>query len=407
MSAASGFDLNTASVEALCAQYPNLGLFLAQDIVAWREQNGPFTDAASLVDIVGDLVVATELARAIHRAEAPAEDAPPPLEEATAELAVAPPAVVTDESPPEPEPAPAPEPEPVAPSEVDVFLAEPPLPPPSVRPPPEELDLPMPETERRPRSDFHEGSGVVVQATSQTMSVHAPEPAPEPAPPLPPSAAEPEPKPSVPPPAPVDRSPRRFGLRSIVVPAIVMANVGLGVGLASLRQDERQARAPVAALSADVKAIRATEKETHAELEDTRTRLDEQEATLAKTIERLDATEQRQRDAERAAKEHADRDAKELAALSARMGNVERKVDFSVHNVDDALKILDLAQGKPARPAGSADVPPPSPKATPKPDHAPPAEAHPPAPAPSHRETSDPHAAPRVSERSGHARHDL
>lgn len=189
-----------------------------------------------------------------------------------------------------------------------------------------------------------------------------------------------------------------------------MANVGLGAGLASLRHDERQARAPVAALSADVKAIHATETETHAELEDTRTRLTEQEATLAKTIERLDATEQRQRDAERSAKEHADREAKELAALSARMGNVERKVDFSVHNVDDALKILDLAQGKATRPAGSADVEPPStPKALPKHEHAPPPEAHPPTPAatPSHRETSEPHAAPRVSERSGHARHDL
>ncbi|HVH41802.1 MAG TPA: helix-hairpin-helix domain-containing protein, partial [Labilithrix sp.] len=45
------FDLNSASPEALTAQFPDLGLFSAEDIVEWREKNGPLREKKTLTDL--------------------------------------------------------------------------------------------------------------------------------------------------------------------------------------------------------------------------------------------------------------------------------------------------------------------------------------------------------------------
>lgn len=171
-------------------------------------------------------------------------------------------------------------------------------------------------------------------ATSEPPTVKVkpkakPEPKPEPASVVPPTVKSPAPAPAQP--------AKRAGFSKLAIILVVLANAGLGAGLASLHRNEQRAREPVAKISSEVTTLQATQTETSA-------RLDEQELKLTKTIERLDATEKRQAQAERAAKEHAEHEAKELAALSARVGNAERKVDFEVHRIDDALKIVDLAQ---------------------------------------------------------------
>ena len=168
-----------------------------------------------------------------------------------------------------------------------------------------------------------------------------------------------------------------------------MANVGpASVSRAFARTSVRRAR-PVAALSADEGAIRATEKETYAEL---RTpgpasmsrggdaHEDDREA-------RRHGAAPARRGSAKAAKEHADRDAKELAAPVGSHGKRRAQGRLQRPTTWTTRSRSDLAQGKPARPAGSADVPPPRQRRR-RPDHAPPAEVH-------HR----PRLRPRIRER--------
>ena len=213
----------------------------------------------------------------------------------------------------------------------------------------------VPETTRIVAAPEPLSEPVPAEAISQTVRLASVAPKP-----LPVGSEEPEresPPSTVP--ATPERPPKRFGLSTIVMVVVVLANAGLGAGLASLRRDEQRAREPVAKMSADVKTLQASQTDTDARIEETRVRLDEHEKTLTQTIERLDATVQRQAQAERAAKEHAEREAKEIAALNARVGNTERKVDFEVRRVEDALKIIELAQPRPAE----STAPPPKPKA--------------------------------------------
>ncbi len=50
---ALGLDLATATVEELSEQFPELGLFCAEDVVDWRTKNGRFPDESTLVDTLG------------------------------------------------------------------------------------------------------------------------------------------------------------------------------------------------------------------------------------------------------------------------------------------------------------------------------------------------------------------
>ncbi|WP_028110232.1 ComEA family DNA-binding protein [Ferrimonas futtsuensis] len=46
-------NINTANAEQIAAQLKGVGLSKAKAIVAYREQNGPFTDLAQLAEVKG------------------------------------------------------------------------------------------------------------------------------------------------------------------------------------------------------------------------------------------------------------------------------------------------------------------------------------------------------------------
>ncbi|HSO34886.1 MAG TPA: hypothetical protein VLT33_20295, partial [Labilithrix sp.] len=109
-------DLSTLSAARLCELVPALGLFPAEDIVAWRDAHGAFPDAQTLTAELGlPAEVATELLVAVGL-EAPAERVSGLHPQGTAELADDAPASAVeddadddddDDAPPEPEtPAP-------------------------------------------------------------------------------------------------------------------------------------------------------------------------------------------------------------------------------------------------------------------------------------------------------------
>jgi hypothetical protein len=170
-------------------------------------------------------------------------------------------------------------------------------------------------------------------------------------------ASEATPTPSPPPreevanvdgPAGVAKAESRFRAGPALLGVLFVINAGLVAGLVALRREEHQARAPIAAMSVDVKEIRSQQAETRVELEETRVRLDKQALALTQTMESVAATERRQKEAEREAKEHAAREAKEMAALTARMNHVERRVDDEVYTIEEAVKIIDMVQGRTA-----------------------------------------------------------
>src|SRR5688500_14928821 len=84
------FDPNATSVDSLIELFPDLGLFSAEDIVAWRDKNGRFPDESTLVSEVGlDPALAALVANE-------AACAPESKEVATKEAEVAAPAEAAD-----------------------------------------------------------------------------------------------------------------------------------------------------------------------------------------------------------------------------------------------------------------------------------------------------------------------
>lgn len=243
---------------------------------------------------------------------------------------------------------------------------------------------PKPEPAPARRRDFGGADsasvGAVSAAASQTVRIgSAPPPPPAPSPTEHAEAA-----------APAEPRARRVGFQTIALVTVVAINVGLGAGIASLRHDERETRAPIAAMSAGMTTLQSSQAQADRRLKETRSRLDEHDALLHKTIERLNATEERQREARREARERAERETKELAALTARLGSVERKVDMEVRNVDEALKIINLL-GEPAS-ARSPESRSAKPSRT---EHGTPAEGHAPThPAPSAKPARSAHEEP-------------
>jgi hypothetical protein len=410
-------DLNTASVAALTDEFPDLGLFGAEDIVSWRAKHGPFRDVTQLTDELGiEVALAKRLSEHIRvavpvvssgdetgpaseivneneptRATAPevpeatevresnvAHEAP----ETTSEFAAAAPVTIAESAerevidaesiavslPADPESVQTPtaatipltdlaasatadEPDVFAPDEPDVFTKE------------EHEEAPSETVEATAAQDAAMDSppssvfdGDAHPSMIASMPVESGPTTDEPierseaasqhiqlAPPLEPSHAPSED-------APASAPKRKLGGSGMVVGILAALNIGVIGGLISVKQEvPRASAAPIASISAEVKELQTQHAETQAKLEETRVRVEKQGASIAKAMDAVAATDERQRNAERDAKEQAAKEAKELAAFANRLRQVERKVDDEVYTIEEAVKIVDMVHG--GRPA--------------------------------------------------------
>jgi peptidoglycan hydrolase CwlO-like protein len=137
-------------------------------------------------------------------------------------------------------------------------------------------------------------------------------------------------------------------------------NAALVAGAVRLHLEVRHATVPIAAISVDVKELKADQAGVHAKLEesraqldDARYRLDEQRIRIDEQATALAATAQQQKDAEHEAREHEAREARDLAALTARMNRSDRRA----YKLDEAIQLIDLVQGRSATapPGGSEE----------------------------------------------------
>jgi hypothetical protein len=187
-----------------------------------------------------------------------------------------------------------------------------------------------------------------------------------------PAASATRPTPSEAPPAadaalhglPARWKPRRT---QALLAALFVLNALVVAGLFGLRYEGRRARLPIAALSSDVRGLheeqagasakldetRAKLDETRAKVDETRLRLDEQASILADTMSTVAATVQRQKDADREAREHEARERAEMAALASRLNRVEKRT----YKLNEAIKLIDLVQGRPTPPPPPGERP--------------------------------------------------
>ena len=142
-----------------------------------------------------------------------------------------------------------------------------------------------------------------------------------------------------------------------VVAGLFILNALLVGGAVRVYLEVKRARSPVAAISAAVTDLQSDQARVQMRLEESRTALDETRIRLEETRARLDeqahalaVTTQHQKNAEREAHEHEERAERELAALSARV----RRTEGRTFKLDEALKLIDMAQGRPPPPVASA-----------------------------------------------------
>lgn len=157
---------------------------------------------------------------------------------------------------------------------------------------------------------------------------------------------------------------------------VVCVNAALIAGVIAVRTEGKRAQAPVVSLGADVAELRndqlaakASAEEARAKLDETRAKIDEQSRLLKKSVERVAALEQRQRDAEKEAKDRAAKEAREIAVLASRVNGFEKRLEQPT-SLGEALDVIDTVQGrpKPAPPVKpAADAHPKEPKEVPKP----------------------------------------
>ncbi len=380
------FDVNTASIAELTKKFPELGKLRAEDIVAWREDNGPLADGKILTAELGfPSSLAKQIAEYIHVPGAPAEEAPtsdvptdtseadaPPIEalEAAAEVvstsfheACAPslaPVAADVATASENGSGSEPEAELVSEGEVELLSLRPP-----VRPAPPALPDPSIFADDQALATSYSDETPVFDESAAALPTSTPMLAVEAIPAtalavsqtalvVPSSSASaPSTDRSVDdeaePPAPPVRS--RPKAPRWLVGAIIISNAALAGGLFGLRREEQQARAPVAAMSVEVKSLHSQQNDMQAQLEDTRHRLDQQASTLAKTVQSVAAVEERQQQAERAAADSSARQAKEVTVLTQRVNRLEHTVDEELYTVEEAIKIIQSVRPLPARPA--------------------------------------------------------
>lgn len=147
---------------------------------------------------------------------------------------------------------------------------------------------------------------------------------------------------------------------------VVCVNAALIAGVIAVRTEGKRAQAPIVSLGADVAELRndqlaakAAAEEARAKLDETRAKIDEQSRLLKKSVERVASLEQRQRDAEKDAKDRAAKEAREIAVLASRVSGFEKRLEQPT-SLGEALDVIDTVQGRP-KPA-----PPVKPAAEPK-----------------------------------------
>ncbi len=273
------FDPGVVSAEGLVALFEGLGLFSAEDIIAWRGTNdGAFPDANTLASTLGlDGALAARIAEAAARHEL-AKDA-----------------TVAG-----------------VPAVADVADGEPPL-----AAAVAEASLPA----------EHAAAG------SEDRVCSAPPPLPVAS--EPPAAPVPSRAVSVPAPAP-GRRPRVYA----VVAALFIVNAALVAGAIRLDLEVKREHVPMAAVSAEVTRLKADQVDVHAKLDEARAQIEQTRARLDEQTGAVAETAQRQKDADRDARERDAHDARELAALSARVS----RTDKHTYKLDEAIKLIDLVE---------------------------------------------------------------
>ena len=346
------FDPNTITAEELAARFPDIGLFVAEDIVDTRQKNdGAFPDGGALVALGLSADLAREISACVSPGDsATAEPAPacePPVASerpAFALPASEPPAsdvfdvAAAAEVVAHPEPTAtvfdvAAAPDVVDESEVEDDLSLPP--PPPRRPVAAVVAAPVARVESAPRVAHVKSAPPVAHVESAPPVAHV-----ESAPPVAHAESAPPVAPSVPAPASAPKRARRAGF----VATLVVVNLAAIAGVVAGYQQERGTRKEVVTISADVGAVKTEQAaakeradEALAKLEETRARLDEQAKALAQAKSRIAAAEARLLENERAAHEHEAQEAKETAALNSRVNHVEDKT----LKLDEALKLLE------------------------------------------------------------------
>lgn len=141
---------------------------------------------------------------------------------------------------------------------------------------------------------------------------------------------------------------------------VLAANVGLGVGLFQTRRDERRALAPIAPMSAEVKSLHSgqatLEKEldkTKAALAETKARVDKHDQAITTTAHAVEKVAQDQKAAEEAA-------ARDTSSIQQRLANIERNRRETTYSLSEVVKIIDAVQDPSNANAHSAAPPAPS-----------------------------------------------
>lgn len=382
------FEWATVTADALAALFPRLGLFAADDVVAFRDQYGSFPDAATMVSLGVDPGLAEQLWRGAGAGDTlGAVAAPGP------ELdAVAPPASgsLDDPQPAELDPlerfrvrSPA-----VAEEEAHALDAERATAVAAATTECTDIESRAAGGSEAPQSGediqgaaaeevadaLVAGGGVADESVPLESAKRSPGPPPLPATAVSESALSTKPfsmapRPSLPA-ASIDavaesrheRAPKaKRRVAPMVIAVLAVCNVATIVGMGFLTMDGRRARAPVAALSAEVSGLRVERsgfrtridsvndklEDTRASIDDARVRLDRQERALTSTIETVEANAQRQKAFEREARARDAREERELNSLKSRMSGVERRVDH-LYSLKEALQVIDRVHGEPA-----------------------------------------------------------
>jgi hypothetical protein len=319
-------ELMTASASRLTELVPDLGLFSAEDIVAWRDEHGSFPDLTTLCDTIGlEKTVAERLALPAATSPATSGTPEPPTESSGPE----------EEPPPPTDAGPAPVP-------VDATCSAEPPDSPVVTPPlPANVEPPIhpgPTLEAtsdgasEPPIDTTSVAQIALAQPAVALAVEAPIAAPETTP------------------AAVDTGAAtpKAGLPRPALLAVIFATlVGLGAGLFQTRREQQHAIAPIASMSSEVKTLaagqaglrdelsqaRAELAETKAKVDETNAKIDEHSAAIeatAKTLKKV-AEEQKAADHDR-------------AALGERVAKVEKATNDNTVPLSEALKMIDAAE---------------------------------------------------------------
>lgn len=360
-------DLSSITAKGLCDIVPDVGLFVAEDIVAWRDAHGAFPDELTLITELGLRAdTAAELSRLIGGDEASVLERPSGVQpQGRAVDASAAANEMDEEAGPDPVEAPDSgtylqadglveliDPAPVASSEPPPARdspVPPPIPFPALRAVPAveasedaaDADAPGADADAA-HSDVDAGADSDADADADS-----PEPAPAPAASAPSAPAAVVAAAAVP--------GRRWRKHLVVgVVMVVAVNAGLAFGIVQTRREGRRAVRPIAAITSDLHALKGEQADSRSTLDATRAELEETRRELAKQSSLLQATAAsatelaaQQQTTDRELKELAKRESSDIATLAARLRE-RRNADGGVGvSLGEAVQLIDATNGTP------------------------------------------------------------